>query len=173
MIEIFWGGDEDNTQTEQKNIYQKPSTWTPSNGRDQTFDCYFSIVERAILEEAPNNNHLRSNVMKEERNAINALKQDRNIVIFQADKGAAVVVQNCWELYLNEAYKQLKGRDQNNDEVYHRVPIDPTNDFVHKVKDAVHDALAKDVIDQDTANYLISTLFWKSTNRNVRHHQYL
>lgn len=89
------GGDEDNTQTEQKNIYQKPSTWTPSNGRDQTFDCYFSIVERAILEEAPNNNHLRSNVMKEERNAINALKQDRNIVIFQADKGAAVVVQNC------------------------------------------------------------------------------
>ena len=37
---------------------------------------------------------LRSNVTKEERMAMNELKRDKNIVIFEADKGAAVVVQN-------------------------------------------------------------------------------
>ncbi|KAL9951781.1 hypothetical protein ACROYT_G044507 [Oculina patagonica] len=109
---------------------------------------------RAILEGRPPTSRLRSNVTKEERSAIKTLKQDRNIVIFQADIGAAVVVQNRKD-YLDGAYKQLNGKDQNGEEVYHRVPLDSTSDFVNKVKDAVHGALAKDVIDQTTANFLI------------------
>ena len=66
--------------------------------------------------------------------AINELKRNKKIVIFQADKGTAVVVQNRNDY---EANNQLNGEDQNGDKVYHRVAGDPTSEFVSKVKQAV------------------------------------
>ena len=96
----------------------------------------------------------RTHITREERNAIKSLKQDRNIVIFQVDKGAAVVVQNRQD-YLNEACKQLNGRDENNEEVYCHTTHDPTDHFVYKVRDAVREAESKGVIDSNTADYLI------------------
>ena len=72
----------------------------------------------------------------------------------RADKGAAVVVQNRND-YLNKANNQLNGEDQNGDKVYRQVAGDPTSEFVGKVKQAVQHALATNVIDQNTANYLL------------------
>ena len=103
-------------------------------------------MERAILEGTTDEIKLRSNITINESNAIKALKCDKSIVIFQADKGAAVVVQNRKD-YLNEAYKQLNGKDENDEEVYWRISNDPTSDFVFRVKEAIKDALVKDVID--------------------------
>ena len=153
LKEFYW--DARNTQSGQANRYKKPSSWTPCNGRDQALDCYINAGERSILERTDTGGRkLRSNITKEERMAINKLKRDKNIVIFQADKGAAVVVQNRND-YFNEANKQLNGEDQNGDKVYLRVASDPTGEFVSKVKQAVQDALATNVIDSDTANYLV------------------
>ena len=78
---------------------------------------------------------------------------NNDIVIFQADKGAAVVVQNRKD-YLAEAYKQLNGTDENGSRVYEPVSTDPTSDFVIRVKEAVQEAHSKEVINTDTANYL-------------------
>lgn len=102
---------------------------------------------------------LRSNITKEERMAINELKGDKHIVIFQANKGAAVVIQNRND-YLNEANNQFNGEDQNGDKVYHWVAGDPTSEFVSKVKQAVQHALATNVINPDTANYLLVEKVW-------------
>ena len=153
LKEFYW--DAHNTRNEQINQYKKPSTWTPCNGRDQALDCYINAVESSILERTNTGGRkLRSNITKEERMAINELKRDKNIVIFQADKGAPVVVQNRKD-DLNEANNQLNGVDQNGDKVYHRVAGDPTSEFVGQVKQAVQHALVTNVIDPDTANYLV------------------
>ena len=153
LKEFYW--DVRNTRNKQINQYKKPSTWTPSNGRDQVLDCYINAVESSILERTNTGGRkLCSNITKEERMAINELKRDKNIVIFQADKGAAVVVQNRKD-YLHEANNQLNCEDQNGDEVYHRVAGDPTSEFVGKVKQAVQHPLVTNVIDPDTANYLV------------------
>lgn len=85
---------------------------------------------------------------------INELKRDKNILIFQADKEAAVVVQNR-EDYFNEANNQLNGEDQNGDKVFYRVPGDSTGEFVSKLKQAVQHALATNVFEPGTANYLV------------------
>ena len=152
LKEYFWS--ENTPQLDCNKQYKKPSTWTPSNGRDQVLDCYLSAVGNAILEMPPNRKTVHSNITREERNAIKELKQDNNIVIFEADKGAAVVIQNRGD-YLNEAYKQLNGKDQNNEQVYRHLPNDPTKDFQRGVKKAVRVALDAGVIDSDTANYLV------------------
>ena len=152
LKEYFANDDNTNTEPSDDRTYKKPSKWTPSPGRDQALDCYINGVERAVLQHA-SNNKLRSNITRQEREAIKSLKRDKNIVIFQADKGAAVVVQNRKD-YLAEAYKQLNGTDENGSKVYQPVSTDPTSDFVIRVKEAVQEAHSKEVINTDTANYL-------------------
>ena len=153
LKEYFWDEDKSDIEQTSDSPYKKPSKWTPSSGRDQALDCYINAVEHAILQHTPNNK-LRSNITRLERKAIKTLKRDKNIVILQADKGAAVVVQNRKD-YLTEAYKQLNGTDENGDKVYLHVPTDPTSDFVIRVKDAVQEAHSKGVINTTTADYLV------------------
>ena len=154
LKEFFW--NDNSTQLEKESSYKKPSSWTPNKSRDLILDCYLSAVESSILQTSYNNNNntQHSNITKEERNAIKTLKQDKNIVIFQADKGAAVVIQNRSD-YLNEAYKQLNGKDENNEEVYRLLPSDPSYDFQERVKVVVREALTKGVINDGTANFLV------------------
>ena len=110
-------------------------------------------MEHAILQHT-SNNKLLSNITRLEREAIKTLKRDKNIVVFQVDKGAAVVVQNRKD-YLTEAYKQLNRTDENGDKVYLHVPTNPTSDFVIRVKDAVQEAHSKGVINTTAADYLV------------------
>ena len=173
LKEYSYDDDQTNTQQTDNPMYKKPSKWTPSPGRDQALDCYINAVERAILQRT-HNNKLRSNITRRERAAIKTLKRDKNIAIFQADKGAAVVIQNRKD-YLSEAYKQLNGTDENGKEVYLHVPNDPTADFIIRVKEAVREAHSKRVINADTADFLImenarpGNIYFvpKITNHNV------
>ncbi|XP_067859745.1 uncharacterized protein [Heptranchias perlo] len=67
------------------------------------------------------------NVTRAQRNAINALKTNRNIVIKPADKGGAIVIQNRTD-YCKEAYRQL-----DNQEHYRWLPADPTKEHTHQL----------------------------------------
>ncbi|XP_067848012.1 uncharacterized protein [Heptranchias perlo] len=67
------------------------------------------------------------NVTRAQRNAIDALKTNRNIVIKPADKGGAIVIQNRTD-YCKEAYRQL-----DNQEHYRRLPTDPTKEHTHQL----------------------------------------
>ncbi|PFX23613.1 hypothetical protein AWC38_SpisGene11822 [Stylophora pistillata] len=133
LREYFGNDDNSNTELDDDITYKKPSSWTPSPGRDLALDCYLNGVERAILQHTPYN-MLRSNITRLEREAIKSLIRDSGIVIFQADKGEAVVVQNKRD-YLAEAYKQLNSTDENGNKVYKHVATDPTSDFVIRVKE--------------------------------------
>ena len=117
LKEYFWN---ENSSGGEKEKFWKPSTWTPPPGRNTTLDYYITAVEKAFLEGSPSRKKLRSNITKKEREALTTLKQDPNIVIFQANKGLAVVVQNRSD-YLAEANKQLNGKDENGADVYQNI----------------------------------------------------
>ncbi|PFX17658.1 hypothetical protein AWC38_SpisGene18012 [Stylophora pistillata] len=153
LREYFGNDDNSNTELDDDNAYKKPSNWTPSPGRDLALDCYLNGVERAILQHTPHNTQ-GSNIIRLEREAIKSLKRDNGIVIFQADKGAAVVVQNKRD-YLTEAYKQVNGTDENGNKIYKHVASDPMSDFVIRVKETVQEAHSKGVINSNTTEYLV------------------
>eukprot|EP00061_Rhincodon_typus_P002833 g18594.t1 len=67
------------------------------------------------------------NITQVQRNAIRALKTNRDIVIKPADKGGAIATQNRTD-YCREAYRQL-----NNQEHYRHLPADPTKEQTHQL----------------------------------------
>eukprot|EP00061_Rhincodon_typus_P008207 g30618.t1 len=66
-------------------------------------------------------------VMQAQRNAIHALKTNRNIIIKPVDKGAAIVIQNRTD-YCKEMYRQL-----NNQKHYRQLPVNPTKGHTHQL----------------------------------------
>eukprot|EP00061_Rhincodon_typus_P016180 g44256.t1 len=71
---------------------------------------------------------LEQNITQAQRNAIHALKSNRNIVIKPTDKGGAIIVQNKMD-NCKEAYLQL-----NNQERYRQLPTDPTKEHSHQLR---------------------------------------
>ena len=63
-----------------------------------------------------------SNLTKEERLALNSLRDDTSIIIKEADKGSGVVVWDRKD-YLKEAEKQLG--DKETYKKYHRILLAP------------------------------------------------
>ena len=149
LKEYFGDG---NSSGSEKDKFRKPSNWTPPLDRNITLDCYITAVKNAVLEGAPSGKKLRLNITRKQREVLTTLKQGPNIVIFQADKGSAVVVQNRRD-YLAEANKQLNGKDENGADVYQNVPFDPTTKFTDRVREAVNKALHSGVTDEETACY--------------------
>ena len=70
--------------------FRKPSKFTPKTGREPALDLYLKHLERTIMQAKPH--HRKSNVSKTQREAIISLRKNKQIVIFEADKGGAVVV---------------------------------------------------------------------------------
>ena len=109
------------SQPGQYNAKNKESTWTPPEGRNQHLDIYAEALRRTVNAHIiKNERQTKHNITKPQRNAICALKKNRDIVIKSADKGGAIVIQNTTD-YCNEAYRQL-----NNQEHYTPLQADPT-----------------------------------------------
>ena len=67
-------------------------TNTPKPDREPALDFYLKSLETVLLNSEERK--CKFNVSKEERDAIIGLRKNNNIVIFEADKGGAVVVVN-------------------------------------------------------------------------------
>lgn len=101
-------------------------------------------------------------------------KKKQDIAIFQASKGAAVVVQTK-SGYLAEVYKQLNGWDKDGNDAHLHVAHDPTAGFVTKVTEAVNQALDIGTISEEMQSIslyempslVISTLYQIYKNHNV------
>ena len=80
--------------------FRKPSKFTPKAVREPALDLYLKHFECTIMKAKPQ--HHKSNVSKTQREAIISLRKNKQIVIFEADKGGAVVVMNKSD-YITEA----------------------------------------------------------------------
>ncbi|XP_013782192.1 uncharacterized protein LOC106466450 [Limulus polyphemus] len=74
-------------------------------------------------------NEVRNNLSYNEHAALISLKHDNDIIIKQADKGGAIVIQDKSD-YINEAYRQL-----NDINYYKKVDFDPIPEFVEIIED--------------------------------------
>ena len=88
----------------QHPMLRKKSFYTPPSGRDLALDAYITAVETEILNTGPRK--VYSNITSEERNAINSLSRNPDIIIKEADKGSAIVIMNTND-YLAECHRQL------------------------------------------------------------------
>ena len=75
------------------------------------------------------------------------------IVIFEADKGGAVVVMNKSD-YINEAIKHLNSVDADGNRIYKELSYDCTDKFVRDVGEAINKAAVNKVIDEELADLL-------------------
>ena len=91
-----------------KDDLRKPSNFTLKPGREPALDFHLKSLERVILNSKACK--CKFSVSKEERDAIIGLRKNKNIVIFEADKGGAVVIMNKQD-YVTEALKHLDSKD--------------------------------------------------------------
>ncbi|XP_078061335.1 uncharacterized protein LOC144487148 [Mustelus asterias] len=114
--------NEPEQQTERPAVQpkRKESNWTPPEGRCRRLDMYAQAIRRCVNTKFISRTHKTApNITQAQRNAIHALKTNRNIVIKPADKGAIVILNRTD--YCKEVYRQL-----NNEEHYRQLPTDPS-----------------------------------------------
>ena len=107
------------------NPLKKKSSFNPK-GKDAATELYLSRLEEEIM--AIDTKLLYSNLTKEERLALNSLRDDTSIIIEDADKGSGVVVWHRKD-YLKEAEKQFGGK-----ETYEKLSSDPVSPLISIVK---------------------------------------
>ena len=107
------------------------SDFTPDSNRDVHLDVYLKPVEHAVLNSK--SRRIESNLKKEERDAIKKFRRNKDIVIFRADKGGAVVIQNRAD-YIEEAKRHLNLKDADGTPVYQSLQTPQIQDFKKECK---------------------------------------
>ena len=96
----------------------------------------------------------KSNVSKIRREAIISLRKNKDIVIFEADKGGAVVVMNKND-YISEAKRHLNSVDADGNRIYEELSFDCKQKFVCDVSKTIEKAAANKVIDDELTELLL------------------
>ena len=116
MLRLKWHFRNDEKKFDQNKLQPK-STFNPNN-KDVAIEIYLSSLEEKLMDiEIPQNKY--NNLSREERSALYNLKNDKNVVIKNDDKGSAVVI---WDRddYIKESVSQLVDKD-----IYEEVCNDP------------------------------------------------
>ena len=124
--------------------FKKKSTFNPK-GKDAAIKLYLNRLGEEIM--AIDAQLSYSNLTKEERLALNSLRDDTSIIIKEADKGSGVAV---WERedYLKEAEKQLGDK-----ETYEELSLDPVNPLISIVKNCLSRVKDRGDIPNETLEY--------------------
>ena len=131
LTAYFGKNDQDKNLTEE-DIFKAPSNrnWLPSETHHtvQTFiEASSNDIETEKVKEVK---LAKRNLTSEEITALNQLKNRDDIVISNADKGGAVVIQDIKE-YLREAKKQLKSTENYKENI--KDPTTTHNNLINQV----------------------------------------
>ena len=143
------------TTLDKKDLYFKSnSSWEPDNVHHtvKTFiEDFNKQIANELKEENRNTPHMQNNLSRNEKRALNDLKNRTDIVICNADKGGAVVISDVSD-YVKEAERQLL--DQS---FYKKVPENPTSVHAALVNNAIDQLKNRNALNQKMANQLKST----------------
>lgn len=136
------------TKTKEKTPFTTKSDWIPPL---QSAPLEIQQLIKKDLEDIKKRCIIRTeepNLTKEELQALQELKRDKNIIIKPADKGNAVVIQSRNQ-YIKEAHRQL-----NNDKYYKKLqsPIYP--DTINMIKKITQTLVDKKFINKKQKQYL-------------------
>ena len=149
-LKEFFFDDNQETERPSPNKY-KTSSFTPKHGRDQSLDSYIITVKETFRN--MKGRKVSSNLTPEEEEAIESLRRNKSIVIFPADKGGAIVIQNR-ENYIKTATEHLESLDSKGKRVYDEIRSDITKDIAIQVNHVIDEAKLQSVVDEDTAEGL-------------------
>ena len=129
-----------------RNQFRPKSNFNPKD-RDAAIEIYLSCLEEEILN--IDTKRIKHNLTKEERQAIDSLRNDNSIIIKEADKGSAIVI---WDRddYLNEAKKQL-----GDDKVYEHLVGDVVSPLVKVIKESLAKIKRRGDIPKETLDYFL------------------
>ena len=122
-----------------KNLFPTKSGWTPPHGRFSLLDLYIDTCRDQISKINFRSKLNYSNLTSAELTAIKNLRERKDIVIKQADKGACVVVWRR-DLYLKEGLPQLKN-SPNSSLLYSKVKRNPINSFNKTIITTIKDEI--------------------------------
>ena len=155
-------GDSEN---DDQSLVRNNTNFKPPPNRNIHLDEYISCLKGSANANA-NTKRVKDNLNKEERKAIDSLRNDHSIVIKEADKGGAVVIMDC------EHYKCMAMEQLLNTEYYTKLTGSQdhvTLKMIRKLTNQYSDHLTKK--EQEYLNILnakaaISTDFRKFISRN-------
>ena len=130
----------------EPNPFKPKSNFDPKDN-DAAIELYLSKLEEEILE--MNTKLKYHNVTREERRAIDSLRNDPSIIIKGADKGSCIVVWDR-EDYLSEAEKQLGVED-----VYEKLEGEVVSPLVSVIKKCLANIQRRGDISKETLDYFL------------------
>ena len=128
------------------NPFRRKSKFNPK-GADTAIEMYLSCLEEEILNLDTNLKY--SNLSREERSALQDLRNDSSIIIKEADKGSAVVVWDRLD-YISEAERQLQ-----DNEVYEECSGDIISPLVSKIKSCLARVKERGDVSIETLDYFL------------------
>ena len=137
----------------EKPIFKSNSTWEPKNTH-HTVRTFLEDFNKKVTEElnpGPSQQERPTNGMnlsKAEQSALQDLKHMEDIIITNADKGGAVVVQDV-QAYIQEANRQLGDTT-----FYKKIPENPTIEHAALVENAIDDLKQRNLLDGKIADKL-------------------
>ena len=147
-LRLAWHFRNDEGNFSEFNPFRKKTNFNPKD-KDVAIEMYLSKLEEEILN--INTKLKYHNVTKEERNAINSLRNDASIIIKEADKGSGIVIWDR-EDYLKEAESQLG--DEN---VYEKLHGDSVSPLIKVIKSALSKIQKRGDISNETLDYFLTT----------------
>jgi hypothetical protein len=105
---------------------------------------------RILFKGKIDSNQTRHNLSKTERNAVESLSKNEQIVVKKADEGGATVVWSK-EKYVTEAYRQL-----DNDEFYQSLTFNPTEDLKTELKGILTEAKENGYISDNEFKFIFN-----------------
>ena len=143
--------DEEDNQSEEEEdsphkILRPSKGWKPDDAEmDPNIMRYKISVLNDLEAQLPMRRKPRFNTTRKERQALQQLKKNEDIVIKPADKGGAIVILNK-EDYIKEGERQLRNKDH-----YRKIenPKELIKDFTKEVEDSLKSFLSKGFINED------------------------
>ena len=127
-------------------LLKRESTFTPNAGQDPFLDAFITAVKTDIVQGIKPKTY--RNISREEHRALQDIRNNREIVVKEADKGSAVVIQDK-DNYVQECMRQLNSTSH-----YEKLDHDPTSEFSKNVCKGLDKALEVGLIDGELKDAL-------------------
>ena len=133
--------DLNSIEQEPKSLVRNNSNFNPKRGRNSTLDAVCDTLENINLSNKTKN--VKSNLCKEEEQALKDLREDPTIIIKEADKGGGVVIMN------KEYYKDKITHMLQDNNFYRKLDKCHEKQAMTKIKQLVCGPLSRDLISKE------------------------
>ena len=139
--------NEENNVQERTFYIKGNSTWQTKDNH-HTVKTFVDALQKEFDNIPRSLTTHKQNLTKDERTALKELQTRDDIIITNADKGGAVVIQDV-DNYITESYRQL-----NDDTFYQKQTFDLTSRHNKQVNDTIESLQQSQLLDTKTANML-------------------